>query len=180
MIAFEVSSITLALEAKLAHEPPVAPAAPIPVIEYTAPAPGVTVLAESVGGALVTVTVLVSPAVLLALVETAKLKLPLGAFASNTTCTLAPAAMPELQLIVNVSPLVVATAPVVWRHVPERRYALVGAKPRAAEESTVIVAPDPSAAGVVKLTVQLVGAPVTTLVGETAAPVTAPVGVPMV
>jgi hypothetical protein len=138
------------------------------------------VLAESEGGALVTVTVLVSSGVLLALVETAKLKLPLGAFALNTTCTVAPAAMPELQLIVNTSPLGLGTAPVVWRHVPESKYSLVGAVPRAAEESTVIVAPDPSAAGVVKLTVQLVGAPVTTLVGETAAAVTAPVGVPMV
>ena len=85
VIAFEVSSITLALAAKLDHEPPVAPAAPIPVIEYTAPAPGVSVLAESVGGALATVTVLVLSAVLLALVETAKLKLLVGAFASNTT-----------------------------------------------------------------------------------------------
>jgi hypothetical protein len=43
-----------------------------------------------------------------------------------------------------------------------------------------MVALVPNAAGVVKVTVQLVSAPVTTEVGVTAAPVTAPVGVPIV
>jgi hypothetical protein len=62
-------------------------------------------LAESDGGALDTLTVFVSSGVLFALVDTAKLKLLVGAYTLNTTLTVAPALIPELQLIVNMMPV---------------------------------------------------------------------------
>jgi hypothetical protein len=49
-----------------------------------------------------------------------------------------------------------------------------------ASSAIVTVAPEPSDAGVTKLTVQLVNEFATTVVGETVADVTAPVGVPIV
>lgn len=66
------TSSEFALADSVAQLPPVAPAAPAPAIVKTADAPLVTELAESVGGALETVTVLVLSAEVLALVETPK------------------------------------------------------------------------------------------------------------
>lgn len=96
------------------------------------------------------------------------------------TVTLAPAVMPELQVTSMEIAVVVGAKPTVCKHDPESKYSLVGMEPSAAEGVMVIVAPVARAAGVVNVTIQLVLEVATAVVGVTAAPVTAPVGVPMV
>lgn len=153
----------MAVPVRVPHELPplVVLVAPTSLIVYVVLTPRLVLAAASVGGELLSVTVGELAAVASALVATVKLKLE-GAVASKPTDTVAPAATPELQLLVLRAicrpPVALGAGAVptpLCRQEPDTRVMSVAVATTAPERESPIVTvpPEAIAAGATKVTV---------------------------